>query len=362
MTRPDHRKYRTSFLPSLLCLSCLVDGVLGGSAVSAQERDLPVCGVTATPAASAALATGDRLVRRDFRISGRTGAHDPALLEAALASYDDACVAGEVTALERRATVLARLERPLEAIRSLDAFLARRPLATLDPRLRERVAANLTRLEERVATLDLTLTPEDAVVSVDGHVEVGRVRTAVGTHVLRVSAPTFVPHEETLEVHAGAQALTITLEALVSVVGVGAVSAIPESQATAEAAPSGSEGASRDGRVVVRDLHDADELEAPMVASFVVGALALGGAVASSLWAVSSWRAYTDCTEAGRPCGGLADERLLSLGLAIGAGASGLIALGVGLGLAVESGSRRAGYRSWRCGVGGLSITCSVTF
>ena len=336
------------------------------SVASAQARDAPTCGIVASASGTEALETGDQLMLRELRAFDRTHVHDTALLEAALSAYDDACLGGELSALERRATVLARLDLPLDAIRSLDAFLARRPLATLDTRLRERVAANLARLEARVASLDLTLSPEDASVTLDGRAEIGRVRASAGTHLLRVSAPGFVTREETIELALGAQARTVTLEAVVAIVGVSEVSSMeaPAVEETPEVSTRGAEGAGpEEPRVIVRDLEERDDLRAPMIASFVVGALALVGGVVAGVWTASVWDEHASCLELGGLCGDLADEGYLGLGIAIGAGTLGLVGLGVGIGLAVESGSRGAGgYRSARCGVGLLSVGCTAAF
>jgi hypothetical protein len=183
---------------------------------AARAEDVPTCGIVASAAGTRALAEGDRLLLREVRAFDASGAHDEGLLDAALMSYDEACAGGEVVALERRATILARMERPLDAIRSLDAFLAQRPIESLDARLRARVTVNRRAREARVAPLVLSLQPADATVTIDGAVARGRVRLAPGVHVLRVSAAAYVAHEETIELAAGVTTRTVALSAVMS--------------------------------------------------------------------------------------------------------------------------------------------------
>lgn len=333
---------------------------------AARAQEVPRCGIVASDVGTRALAEGDRLLLREVRAFDASGTHDEGLLDAALVSYDEACAGGELVALERRATILARMERPLDAIRSLDAFLAQRPLDSLDARLRERVTVNLRALEARVATIDVTTRPAEATVTLDGEVVRRRARVSPGAHVMRVSAAAHVAHEETIELAAGVTTRTVTLSAVVTLEGVGGTRAIPEETVTTEASGGtttpGGAGETATQQVVVRDLDAQDELEAPLIASLVIGSIASIGAIIAGVWTASAYREHDTCVARGGECGSLETDRAIGLGLTIGAGSLGLLGLAVGIGLAIEDGSRHRTYGGLACGVGPLSIACRGSF
>lgn len=115
-------------------------------------------------AASSSIEAGDAAIARATSLAsrGRAAAARRAF-EEALASYETACAAGAELALERRAIPLARLGRPLDAIVSLDAFLAAHPLESLPADDRARIESNHRSLERQVATLSITARPEATV-------------------------------------------------------------------------------------------------------------------------------------------------------------------------------------------------------
>ena len=91
----------------------------------------------------------------------------------ALASFDAACAAGDDTALELRGYALAGLERWVEALESLDAFLAAHPLLTLSDDIKGRVSAQLDELSTRTATLNVDTKPQHGVRVLVIHREMG---------------------------------------------------------------------------------------------------------------------------------------------------------------------------------------------
>ncbi|MBX7195379.1 MAG: PEGA domain-containing protein [Sandaracinaceae bacterium] len=134
----------------------------------------------------------------------------------ALASYDRACAAGADLALERRALALARLGRALDAVRSLDAFLAAHPLDTLPEADRARIESNRRSLERQVVTLAVASQPE-ATVLVNGR-EIGQTpilhhRLAAGGEIeLTLRAPGHLDRVQQVTLEAGvAQRIVVQL-------------------------------------------------------------------------------------------------------------------------------------------------------
>lgn len=153
-----------------LLATILACGTLAASASSAQ---VPRCHGTDPSRAASALEEGDAALGEAVRLRSRHRDERAAqAFERALAAYDAACTAGTDVALERRAIPLVRLGRSLEAIESLDAFIALHPLDGLSEADRARVESNLQVVEREVATLIVIAEPE-ADVLLDG-ASVGR--------------------------------------------------------------------------------------------------------------------------------------------------------------------------------------------
>lgn len=148
-----------------LLATILACGTLAASTSSAQ---VPSCHGTDPSRAASALEEGDAALGEAVRLRSRHRDERAAqAFERALAAYDAACTAGTDVALERRAIPLVRLGRPLEAIESLDAFIALHPLEGLSEADRARVESNLQVVEREVATLIVIAEPE-ADVLLDG--------------------------------------------------------------------------------------------------------------------------------------------------------------------------------------------------
>ena len=138
-------------------------------AVGRGAAQAPSCAGDDAAAATRALAEGARAADRAAAALRRHRAEDAARAwTEALAAYDRACAAGSGEALERRAIPLFRLQRPVEAAESLDAYLEGYPLDEHEGELARRIATNLRAIERSLATVVVRTSPADAEISIGG--------------------------------------------------------------------------------------------------------------------------------------------------------------------------------------------------
>lgn len=159
---------------------------------SVASADVPQC--TGNDLQRATSARADGLTH--YRASKHLGAGDEDMA-AALESFNQACAAGDDTALELRAYALAGLYKYVDAAQSLDAYLVAHPLESLDADARARVTSQQTEILSHVATLDIDSTPSGAQVSVDhfflGKTPLHNVRLAPGNYEVEASQADSAP-------------------------------------------------------------------------------------------------------------------------------------------------------------------------
>lgn len=109
-----------------------------------------------------------------------------------------------------------RLNRPIEALFHFEHFLSEAERPT--PQQRREVQAAITRLEQLVGHIQLQVTPDGAMVTIDGG-ETRRspviepVRVTAGRHTVDIRLDGFVPEHQTVEVQGGQTArVTIRLQ------------------------------------------------------------------------------------------------------------------------------------------------------
>jgi hypothetical protein len=164
----------------------IVLALLACTSLAYADSSVPQCNGSDVDRAATARAAG--LTR--YRASQHTGAGD-ADMAAALDSFNEACAAGDDTALELRAYALAGLLKYVDAAQSLDAFLVAHPLGTLAPDVRDRVTSQQKEILSHVASLDVDSTPAGVQVSID-HFFVGKtplrgVRLAPGNYEIEAA-------------------------------------------------------------------------------------------------------------------------------------------------------------------------------
>jgi hypothetical protein len=182
-----------------LCGGIIV-GIFAFTAVA--NADVPQC--TGNDSVRAASARADGLTH--YRASKHLGAGD-ADMAAALDSFNQACAAGDDTALELRAYALAGLYKYVDAAQSLDAYLVAHPLDSLDADTRARVTSQQAEILSHVATLDVASTPPGAEISID-HFSLGKaplhgVRLAPGNYEIEASQPDSAPQAHHVDLALG---------------------------------------------------------------------------------------------------------------------------------------------------------------
>ena len=342
------------------------------SGARAQEP-VPRCGGSDPEAAARALAEGDAAVDRAVRlVQRRRDAEARAAYEAAVQAYDQSCAAGADRALERRAIPLSRLGRPLDAIRSLDAFVAAHPLSSLPEEDRRRLESNLHALERDVGSLAVDSTPPGRV-RVDG-AEQG----STPTPVLRVAPDAHVRIEVTAEGHEPASREIDVGRGVVSRVELNLVPVAPARASPSGTGPStgpssaelpsgGGSTGSGAGPTLPPVAPSDDGLVPWAIVSTSGAVLLLVGAAVSTAWMVSiETGQFGSCLLAGAgatpACAGTISDHNTALGISI-AGYVGAAALGTAaIVLWVMHGSHAPPPTSVTCGPGALGLGCTGTF
>jgi hypothetical protein len=364
-------------------LAALCAATLGTMALAAPCRAVAQAGPAQCRgvdpgAAASAIAAGDEAVERAASLASRgRAAAARSAFEAALSSYDAACSAGADLALERRAIPLARLGRALDAIQSLDAFLAAHPLESLPPDDRARIESNRRSVERQVTTLSIAAQPP-ATASIDGR-EIGSTpitayRLAAGGSVRVVlRAPGHQDWTQEVSLEPGTtQRLSVELVQLPAAEPTPPLVSVPS---PTEVADPTERTPARDTDTTVASGPGAEEPvhggggsdRVPwIVVSGVVAAIGLGVGVGGVVLA-SDRRAALEgaCFTVAAPlvpgCPSIVAEHDLGVGLAVGGFALAALAGTAAVVLAVLPEEHGGGGASLTCSVG-LGISCRASF
>jgi hypothetical protein len=141
-----------------------------------------------------------------------------------------------------------RLDRPLEALFHFEHFLseAERP----SPQQRREVETSIARLEQRVGRLQLQITPDGALVTIDGTEQrrapvVEPVRVVAGRHSVVIELDGYQREEQQIEVRGGQTArVAIRLRRTEAVASSGAPVGVGAGASSSDASPGGTSGAS----------------------------------------------------------------------------------------------------------------------
>jgi hypothetical protein len=318
------------------------------------HAEVPSCQGSDTATQNRARADG----LRRYRAATARGDINRAEMAAALESFEAQCRAGDVNALEMRAYALAALGRHVDAAESLDAFLAARPLQTLDADARARVGSQRGAILAEVGTLSVEGAVADASIVVNGRpygsVPRDTIRVAPGEITLQVFAPSLGAVRRVFTMGPG-ETRRETID------GRGATTSV-DPTGTDPVSPVDSQ-APRRPPVLAIGLGGGALL---MVGALVGTTVWHGGRVAELSKSECNPPADDELT---RICGAVAGERDTARALQITSGvlAGGLaVGAGVALGLWFASAPRRSPAASVACvptlGANGGGLSCGARF
>ena len=302
------------------------------------HADVPKCNGNDPNAAAEALRRGKELFNQAYE-QGTSDVDRKARLEEALTQVDNACLAGEVGGLRRRATVLAVLHRWAEAADTVDAYLAVAGDRKLEADEEEKFEAVRKQIALHVGTVHVLVAPT-AHVYLDGAV--------VGLGPMNVHAPEGL-HKVGIE--GTDKDVTFKL---------GETQEIDLRPApTVDPTPLGKD------RVVAVETPHGHYIGA-IAASGVATGVLLGVAIGSALWAENRATTFNNYTCGGlnppSGCGTVKSEfdaaRGLEVGMFIGAGAAAVVT-SIFLYMQLQKPQAKA---TWACGALPNGVSCGGTF